>query len=184
MPTLKQFISEWRAAAAPSYKPSTRATMESSIRAWFAARRSCTAESDRYALRAAVIDRDGRKEEENNTQHGERPVQRSHSREKVGIQGSKVGWRDLYFPVSPLSSDPAFFTPEQLGKILAEFRGTRWDAFFHFARYQRFTARRPICWRRTAGFNPVTAGKTAGSFYGTSTGDEWRCCCLRSGPDE
>jgi hypothetical protein len=34
VPTLKSFIPDWRANAAPAYKPSTLATTESSIRAW------------------------------------------------------------------------------------------------------------------------------------------------------
>jgi hypothetical protein len=34
MPTLNSFIPDWRANAAPAYKPSTLATMESSIRHW------------------------------------------------------------------------------------------------------------------------------------------------------
>ncbi len=40
MPTLKSFIPDWRANAPPAYKPSTLATMESSIPHWYSPRRS------------------------------------------------------------------------------------------------------------------------------------------------
>lgn len=132
MPKLKQFIPEWRDGAAPSYKPSTLATMESSIRAWLLPVLGETPiqRIDTRRVQQLLISMKGRKKKTiQNTVNDLFAILRAARRWKYTVP--VVKWRDLYIPVAEPPAEGEFFTPHQLTSILAEFVGRKpWETFF------------------------------------------------------